>query len=187
MKKIHILPAFAALGLFVGCGDSDPHGHSHDDHDHSHGEHGHSHGDGGHSHEEHGHSHGDHDHSHGDGGHSHEDEDDHTFVALGAFELGGMSVGAFQGHGSVEAGKESHLVVKLPYSDKGETGVRAWIGTEDRTLSSVGKGEYSSSEDQYDVHAVAPDPLAEGSSWWIEIEKPDGSKVIGSIPFLKDV
>lgn len=172
-NRTYLLPAFAVLGMLTGCGDSDHHGHSHGGHDHSHGDHGHSHGD--------------HGHSHGEGGHSHgENEDGHELVALGAFDIGGMSVGAFQGHGSVEPGKEGHLVVKLPYSDKGETNVRAWIGTEDRTLSSVGKGEYGSSGDQFDIHATAPDPLPENSSWWVEIEKPDGTKVIGPMPFLKD-
>lgn len=58
--------------------------------------------------------------------------------------------------------------------------MRAWIGTEDRTLSYVGKGEYAASHDDYDIHAVAPDPLPPGAKWWIEIEKPDGSKGIGS-------
>ena len=87
----------------------------------------------------------------------------------------------------MKGGKESHLVVKLPYNDKGETVVRAWIGTEDRTRSTVGKGDYASSHDDYDIHAVAPKPLPWKAKWWIEIEKPDGTKAVGSIPLLKDV
>lgn len=174
-KRIYILPAFVVFGLITGCGDS--HDHSHGDHDHSHGEHGHSHGD--------------HDHEHGEEGHKHEEEGDHEHeheeVALGTFDVSGVSIEAAQGHGDVEAGKESHLVVKLPYNDKGASSVRVWIGTEDRTLSVVGKAEYAASHDDYDVHATAPDPLPEGASWWIEIEKPDGEKVVGSIPFLKDI
>ena len=78
-------------------------------------------------------------------------------------------------------------MIKLPYNDKGETVVRVWIGGEDRTLSSVGKGEYAASHDDYDIHTMAPDPLPEGSKWWLEIEKPDGTKAVGSIPFLKDI
>jgi hypothetical protein len=58
--------------------------------------------------------------------------------------------------------------------------VRAWIGTEDRTMSFVGKGEYAPSHDDYDIHAIAPDPLPENAMWWIEIEQPDGTKVVGS-------
>ena len=108
-------------------------------------------------------------------GHGHDDE-----VALPAATIGDMKVELAQGHGAIKAGAEGHLVVKLPYSDNGETVVRAWIGTEDRTLSYVGKGEYALSHDDYDVHAVAPDPLPENAMWWIEIEKPDGTKVLGS-------
>ena len=87
----------------------------------------------------------------------------------------------------MEAGKEGHLVIKLPHKDNGATTVRAWIGTDDRTLSSVGKGEYGPSHDDYVIHAVAPEPLPSNSSWWVEIEKPDGIKAIGSIPLLKDI
>ena len=117
-----------------------------------------------------------------------EKDHDHTHdeVELGTFDIDGISVKAAQGHGKVKGGKEGHLVVKLPYNDKGETVVRAWIGTEDRTLSTVGKGDYAASHDDYDIHAVAPKPLTRKAKWWIEIEKPDGTKVVGSIPLLKD-
>lgn len=116
-----------------------------------------------------------------DHGHEHEE------TALGNYDIDGVSVEAAQGHGSVEAGKEGHLVIKLPYTDKGATVVRAWIGVEDRTLSMVGKGEYAPSHDDYDIHAVAPDPLMEDAKWWVEIEKPNGETAVGSIPLLKDI
>jgi hypothetical protein len=86
----------------------------------------------------------------------------------------------------VAAGSEGHLVVKLPYSDGGATTVRAWIGGEDRTLSIVGKGQYAPSHDDYDVHAVAPDPLPAGARWWIELERPDGQRLLGSAEPLLD-
>ena len=110
----------------------------------------------------------------GGGGHGHDEE------SLGTATVGGLAVELAQGHGAVAAGKEGHLVVKLPYSDDGSTVVRAWIGTEDRTLSYVGKGQYAPSHDDYDVHATAPDPLPDGALWWIEIEQPDGTKLVGS-------
>jgi len=94
--------------------------------------------------------------------------------------VGDLEVELAQGHGKVSAGKEGHLVVKLPYSDDGATVVRAWIGTEDRALSRVGKGDYAPSHDDYDIHADAPDPLPEGVMWWIEVHKPDGTKLVGS-------
>ena len=117
-----------------------------------------------------------------------EESSDHTHdeVALGTFDIEGISVEAAQGHGAVEPGKEGHLVIKLPYNDQGASTVRVWIGTEDRTMSSVGKGEYAPSHDDYDIHAVAPDPLPEGAQWWVEIEKPEGTKAVGSVPFLKN-
>ena len=104
----------------------------------------------------------------------------HTEVGLGKIKLGDFDVDLAQGHGAVEPGKESHLVVKLPYSDHGATTVRAWVGSEDRTLSYVGKGEYAPAHDDYDVHATAPDPLPEDPRWWVEIELPDGKRLLGS-------
>ena len=54
------------------------------------------------------------------------------------------------------------------------------VGTSDRTMSMVGLGEYAPSHDDYDIHAMAPSPLPADAMWWIEIEKPDGTKVTGS-------
>jgi len=113
---------------------------------------------------------------------AHVAEDDHAHdeVPLGTIAIGDLSVELAQGHGAVLAGKEAHLVVKLPYSDSGSTVVRAWIGTEDRMLSFVGRGTYAPSHDDYDIHATAPDPLPENVMWWVELEQPDGHKLVGS-------
>lgn len=113
----------------------------------------------------------------------HADGEDHAHdeVPLGKAKIGDIEVDLAQGHGKIAAGQEGHLVVKLPYNDKGATVVRAWIGTQDRTQSMAGKGEYAASHDDYDVHATAPDPLPENAMWWVEIEKPDGSKTVGSV------
>jgi hypothetical protein len=155
----------ALLGLIAGCnqsGDSDSAGRTASNGD------AHTHADGS--------THADHDDAEDHEGKDHA----HDEVSLGTITIGDMEVELAQGHGAVEAGKEGHLVVKLPYSDQGATVVRAWIGTEDRTLSFVGKGEYAPSHDDYDIHAMAPDPLPANATWWIEIEKPDGTKVVGS-------
>lgn len=109
-----------------------------------------------------------------------EEQHEHAETPLGTVTIGDLEVELAQGHGGIAAGKEGHLVVGLPYSDGGSTIVRAWIGTEDRTLSYVGKGEYAPAHDDYDVHATAPDPLPEDAMWWIEIERPDGTKLVGS-------
>jgi len=119
-----------------------------------------------------------HDHAEGADPHDHDHGEENP---LGTFTAGGMEIEAAQSHGDLEAGKEGHLVIKLPYNDSGATVVRAWIGTEDRTLSTVGRGEYAPDHDDYDIHAMAPDPLPDGVKWWVEIEKPDGTKTIGSI------
>ena len=116
-----------------------------------------------------------------------EEDHAHDEVALGEFDIDGYIVKAAQGHGNVEPGKEGHLVITLPYKDDGASVTRAWIGSGDRTMSSVGKGEYAPSHDDYDIHAIAPSPLPDGAKWWLEIEKPDGTKAVGSIPLLKDV
>lgn len=115
------------------------------------------------------------DHAHGP-----EEEHAHDEQSIGTATLGELSLELAQGHGALVAGEEAHLVVKLPYSDSGGTIVRAWIGTEDRTLYYVGKGEYAASHDDYDVHATAPDPLPAGAMWWVEIEQPDGTVLVGS-------
>ncbi len=164
------LAMLAACGLaLVGCGESGnegDHGHSADTQAQS--EDAHTHADGS--------THGD----HADGEQMDEEDHDHDEVALDPVSIDGMSVELAQNHGAIDAGQESHLVVKLPYSDNGGTIIRAWIGTEDRTLSFVGKGEYAASHDDYDIHVMAPDPLPENTMWWIEIEKPDGTKTVGS-------
>ena len=116
-------------------------------------------------------------HEPGEGDEQHEHGEE---VALPSITIGEMEIELAQGHGPVVAGQESHLVVKLPFSDDGQTIVRAWIGTDDRTLSYVGRGEYAASHDDYDIHATAPDPLPENAMWWIEIERPDGTKHVGS-------
>lgn len=140
-------------------------------------DHDHDHGDDDHDHADHDHADDDHDHDHA----MDDDEHDHDEVTLGTTMVGDMRVEVAQGHGMMEAGKEMHLVVKLPYDDGGETTVRAWIGTEDRMGSLVAMGDYAASHDDYDIHVEAPDPLPDDTMWWIEIEKPDGTIATGSI------
>ena len=114
------------------------------------------------------------------------DEHEHNEESLGTSTAGDMTVELAQGHGHVVPGGESQLVIKLPHNDQGATAVRAWLGTEDRTLSLVGLGEYAPSHDDYDVHVTAPDPLPSPLMWWFEIETPDGTKVLGSAaPLVK--
>ena len=114
------------------------------------------------------------------------DNDKHDEVSLGTADIDGLPIELAQGHGLITAGQDAELVVKLPYSDKGATTIRAWIGTEDRTLSYVGRGEYESSHDDYAIHATAPDPLPDNPLWWIEIEKPDGTRLLGSAKPLQE-
>ncbi len=129
-----------------------------------------------------GHDHGDHGHDHG---HHHHGHHIHDEVFLGKVTMGDMEVTIAQGHGKVEPGKEGHIVVKLPYSDDGETVVRAWLGGKDRSESIVGKGVYKSTYEDYDIHVEAPDPLPEDVKWWVEVEKPDGTKLVTSIAPIK--
>lgn len=163
MTKTSTLALALASTLWIaGCGESG--GDDHGD-------------DGTHTHED-GTVHNDGDHEdHEDGGHG----DDHGIeTPLPAATIGDMKVELTQAKGVIEPGKEGILLVKLPYEDKGETIVRAWIGTEDRTLSMVGKGIYAPAHGDYDVQTMAPDPLPENAKWWVEIEKPDGTKAVGS-------
>lgn len=175
-----VLSLLVAMGLsLAACSESDDNAN-----DHAAGDSSHTHADGS-THHDHGDGNADHAHEGEDHGHDHEGmEGDHDHahdeIPLPPAQFGDMLVQAAQAHGAIAPGKESHLVIKLPYNDSGATIVRAWIGTEDRTLSYVGKGEYAPSHDDYDIHATAPDPLPDNAMWWIEIEKPDGTKLVGS-------
>jgi hypothetical protein len=192
------LAYLAALGLAVSltaCDRSGDHGHAHgpDSHTHSTSEQsgtapsggtggGHTHADGSwHA--------GPHEATPSAGTHIHADgsvhaaseaSDDHAVVKIGTVTIGNMDIELAQGHGAIVAGKESHLVVRLPYADNGTTAVRAWIGTEDRTLSFVGRGDFNATSNVYDIHAIAPNPLPADAKWWIEVEKSDGTRVVGS-------
>ncbi len=153
MKPILTVPVFAMSALLIGCGEKETNTAGSASSEEAHG----------HPHEE-------------EGDHAHDEE-----VSLGTFKAGEMEIEAAQGHGMVEAGKEGHLVIKLPFKDNGATVVRAWIGTEDRTMSAVGKSDYAPSHDDYDIHAMAPSPLPADPKWWVEVEKPDGTKIVGSV------
>ncbi len=111
------------------------------------------------------------------GNHGHEE------TSLGTTTVGDLTIECWQGHGQTAAGKEMHLVVKLPHNDAGQSAVRAWIGTEDRLQSLVAKGTYAPAHDDYDVHVEAPTPLPDDAAWWIEVELPDGTTHLGSIAF----
>lgn len=126
----------------------------------------------------------DHDHGEDHAGHNHDEEgahgDDHSDAKdLPDATIGGVSV-KLQQVAPIKAGEEVVLLVKLPESSESQTIVRAWLGGEDRTLYRVEKGHYVADEGVYDVHVTAPDPLPADAMWWVEVEKPDGSKAVGS-------
>lgn len=197
LRNLAYLASLSLIVFATGCDQSADPGHAHGPDEHAHTgatdaahESGSSHAhdaDGGHT-ESAGHAH-DEDGGHTEGTHGHDDgsvhgdhaADSHEEVSIGTVTIGDMSVEVAQGHGAVAPGKEGHLVVKLPYNDSGATSVRAWIGTDDRTLSYVGRGDYTADSNRYDIHAIAPDPLPVDAKWWIEIEKPDGTKAVGSV------
>jgi hypothetical protein len=104
----------------------------------------------------------------------------HSKIELESITIAGMSIQLSQNHGTIGAGEEEHLIIQIDKGDTDVIGVRAWIGSEDRTLSYVGMGEYSVINDAYDIHTFAPEPLDENAMWWIEIEIPDGTKHLGS-------
>jgi len=123
----------------------------------------------------------DHDHEEGMAGDDHHGEEN---VALGSFSIGDISAEAWQGHGEAAPGKELHLVLALSPDDAGASVVRVWIGTEDRLASIVSRAAYDAEHGDYDAHAMAPIPLPEDARWWIEVERPDGTIVTGSIPVV---
>ncbi|MGJ8635575.1 MAG: hypothetical protein ACSHX5_01835 [Phycisphaerales bacterium] len=129
-------------------------------------------------------------HSHGDETHSHTEdnhaaEDMHESIPLGSMMINDFTVELAQGHGAVHAGEEEHLIVKLQSSEDEVLAIRAWIGTEDKTLSYVGKGEYSADRDVYDVHMIAPQSLDPDAMWWVELELRDGTIKTGSMKVIQ--
>lgn len=146
-----------------------PDDHAHDDHDHSH-----EHADGD-SHD-HGHDH------HDEAGHVHEPGHEGQVVELGAATIGSFSVAAFR-EATVDAGKEIPISVKV--TSRGASiaaAVRIWIGTEDARGSVKARAELAGTEENahWHAHAEAPNPLAEGSRLWIEIEDAAGVLTMGS-------
>jgi len=124
-------------------------------------------------------------HAHGDDTHTHAEEshatdDMHESIPLGSIMIDNITVELTQNYGKVDPGEEEHLVVKIPQGDPETLTVRAWIGTEDKTRSYVGKGEYSAVQGVFDIHIIAPESFDPDAKWWIEIEKPDGSVHTGS-------
>jgi len=163
------LLAVALAAFLAGCGESGggaassggTAAHDHDDHD-----------------DDHDHADDDHDHDHD---HDHEMDDHSDAVELGAVTIDGVEVRASQAHGELAAGKELFLMLVLSDNEGGATAVRAWIGTENRLASEVAKAEFHADHGDYELHAMAPDPLPENAKWWIELERADGTKAVGSI------
>ncbi|MEE2895370.1 MAG: hypothetical protein VX726_06450, partial [Planctomycetota bacterium] len=118
--------------------------------------------------------------------HDGHDHDHGEEMPLPPLVIGDLSITCSQFHGPLQAGTEGHLAVKLPYSDDGASVVRAWIGGEDRTMSMVGLGVYAASHGDYDIHTMTPDPLPADARWWIEIERPDGTTLLGSVAPIVD-
>ena len=100
-----MIPAIALSALLVGCGEkktaaADGHGPPHKE-----GE------------------------AHGEPGAKAAAKEDHDHgeeIALGKFKAGELEIEAAQGHGMVEAGKEGHLIIKLPYKDAGAISVEGF-------------------------------------------------------------
>lgn len=126
------------------------------------------------------------DHHHGEqesgGKDHHEDHGDihNNAVDLIVIDADASGISARQANGAIQAGQECILLVKLDAPSQEIKAVRAWIGGEDRTLSQVGLGHYDADESLYDIHAIAPKPLAEDAMWWIEVERSDGTKVFST-------
>lgn len=109
------------------------------------------------------------------------DRDGHELEPLGAVAVGEMQIQAFQGDGAATPGKELRLVVRLPEDDSGTSTVRGWIGTNDRYASLVALARYSAEAGGYELRTIAPDPLPDSASWWIEVELADGTAHVGSV------
>ncbi|MFG0243561.1 MAG: hypothetical protein ACF8R9_12315 [Phycisphaerales bacterium JB054] len=159
-----------AAALLAGCGQSSDNSSEADHHGHDHAS------DDGHDHATED-SHDGHDHAAAEA----LDDDHDTMVSLGTATIGTHQVSAQQGHGAAAPGKELHLALTLTGDQSGSAIVRAWIGSEDRLASIVGKGEFDSAKGVYDIHAEAPTPLSPDAKWWVEIETEDGTKSLGSL------
>jgi hypothetical protein len=129
------------------------------------------------------HSHGDETHSHAE--ESHAAEDLHESIPLGSINISDLRVELTQNHGVVDPGEEEHLIIKFTEGDQSTLTVRAWIGSEDKTRSYVGIGEYSADQGVFNIHTTAPDSLMPDAKWWIELELQDGTIYTGSINVIQ--
>ncbi|MEM6333832.1 MAG: hypothetical protein AAF823_10890 [Planctomycetota bacterium] len=101
-------------------------------------------------------------------------------VKLEPATAGDVTLELAQGHGPLTPGGVGHLAIRLPYSDDGQTKIRVWIGGQDSAGTTVADAIYVPPRDYYDVHMPTPDPLPQDALWWIEVEKPDGTKALAS-------
>lgn len=122
--------------------------------------------------------------------------DDHDHGAAGghgqghhgdAIELGTTRIGAYQVHaardeGSVTAGGDVPIDIRVDGDVSGISAVRFWIGTEDGDGSTRARGEREDPSvlNHWHAHADVPDPMPAGSRLWVELELRSGERVRGS-------
>lgn len=166
-------------GAAVNAADHDhdhDHDHAHDDHDH-----------------DHDHAH---DHDHGDAfpddleppdlsppGSEHVLHSDERLI--GDAPIARMDMYGVQALGPVRPGEPARLWVFLSRDDGGRTMVRAWIGTNRRADFDVVLGRYDAERGGHVIDTVAPDPLPPMAQWFVELQRPDGTRHTGIFPTLR--
>lgn len=115
-------------------------------------------------------------HDHGDG-HDQGDGHDHGPVtALGEQTIGGFTVKASR-DGEIKAGGDAPVDAWVTGGSAKVAVVRFWIGSEDAKGSVKAKADLE--KDNWHSHVEIPNPIADGSKLWVEIENDKGEKLVG--------
>lgn len=101
-------------------------------------------------------------------------------IELGTTKIGDYSVRASRDKGELKPGGDAPVDVWVDGGlGEGVTAVRFWIGTEDAKGSVKAKAAVE--DGKWHTHVELPDPLAEGTALWIEMETAAGP-LKGSVP-----
>ncbi len=122
----------------------------------------------------------DHGHDHGPG-EGHAQGEHGKVIELGEQEVGEFAVNVTRDEGTIVAGKDAPIDVRVSAKGKVKVGsVRFWIGLQDGKGSVKAKGEIEDPKEpnRWHAHAEIPNPIPAGSKLWVEIAPETGEKVV---------
>lgn len=121
-------------------------------------------------------------------GHNHAAEGAHAHgkaESLGAVDISVYKV-AVSASGTIAAGKEWHVELRLNPDQPVPKAIRVWVGTENGRGSVKAKAEAEKdAKGEYGAHVEVPNPIPADSKLWISIEPDNGQTAKGSVALPK--